>query len=93
MTVDQGVTGSNPVPGANQINHLQQEAVTGRLVCGVYVANSDESSPWDAGWSVLRIPAKPATFRSKVVTLSERSDDEGSWLIEVAALATGRSAP
>jgi hypothetical protein len=28
-------------------------------------------------------------FRSKAATLSERSDDEGSWLIEVAALATG----
>src|SRR5579864_2189446 len=28
-------------------------------------------------------------FRSKPATLSERSDEQGSWLIEVAALATG----
>jgi hypothetical protein len=30
-------------------------------------------------------------FRSKPATLSERSDEQGSWLIEVAALATGGS--
>jgi hypothetical protein len=28
-------------------------------------------------------------FRWKAATLSERSDEQGSWLIEVAALAAG----
>jgi hypothetical protein len=37
---------------------------------------------------VLRIPTKPATHsEAKAATLPERHSEQGSWWIEVAALA------
>ena len=40
----------------------------------------------EAGHSFRRQAGHP--FRCKAATRSERSDDQGSWLVEVAALAT-----